>query len=146
MLVGKTGAEILERGDMTHPALLQSQDTPTTVIVIAAIAVGMVLVVTVLFFLSLRRDSRDMRQAQTLIATGEPAQAKILRMWDTGTTLNDDPKLKFLLEVRPSGRDPYQVEIKCYVSHLRLSQVQPGNVIAVKIDRQDDTRIALDLL
>ncbi|MBA3806570.1 MAG: hypothetical protein H0X14_12775 [Acidobacteria bacterium] len=87
-----------------------------------------------------------MAQAQTLIATGEPAQAKILRMWDTGTTLNDNPKVKFLLEIQPSGRAPYQAEVKCYVSRLRLPQVQPGNVIAVKIDRQDATKIALDLV
>jgi hypothetical protein len=116
------------------------------VIVIAVVAVGIVFVITVLFFLSLRKDFREMAQARALVATGEPAQAKILRMWDTGTTLNDDPKVKFLLEIRPSGRDPYQAEVKCYVSRLSLPQVQPGNVIAVKIDRQDETRIALDLL
>lgn len=130
---------------MTHLALLQNQETPAAVIVIAVVAVGIVLVVTVLFFLSLRKDAREMAQAQALIATGEPARAKILRMWDTGTTLNDDPKVKFLLEIQPSGRDPYQAEVKCYVSRLSLPQVQPGNVIAVKIDRQDATRIALDL-
>lgn len=130
---------------MTHLAVLQNQDTPTAVIVIAA-AVGIVLFVTVLFFLSLRKDAIEMAQAQSLIATGESAQAQVLRMWDTGTTLNDDPKVKFLLEVHPSGRASYRAEVKCYVSRLRLSQVQPGNVIAVKIDRQDETKIALDLV
>lgn len=131
---------------MTHLALLQNQDTPTAVVVIAIVAVGIVLVVTVLFFLSLRKDAREMAQSRALIASGEPAQAKFLRMWDTGTTLNDDPKVKFLLEIRPSDRDPYEAEVTCYVSRLRLAQVQPGNVIAVKIDRQDATNIALDLV
>jgi hypothetical protein len=131
---------------MTHLALFQNQDTPVAVIVIAAVAVGITLVVTVLFFLSLRKDAIEMAQARTLIAKGEAAQAKILRMWDTGTTLNDDPKVKFLLEIQPSGRDPYQAELKCYVSRLSLPQVQPGNVIAVKIGPQDATKIALDLV
>ena len=126
--------------------LLQNQGTPAAVVVIAAVAVGITLVVTVLFFRSLRRDFREMAQARELIAAGESAEAKVVRMWDTGTTLNDNPQIKFLLEVRPSGRAPYQAEVKCYVSRLRLSQVQPGNVIAVRIDRQDETKIALDLV
>lgn len=126
-------------------ALLQNPDTPTAVVVIVAVAVGIVLVVTVLFFLSLRKDAIEMARARALIAAGEPARAKILRMWDTGTTLNDDPKIKFVLEVYPDGRAPYRVEIKCYVSHLRLAQVQPGNEVAVSIDPEDETRIALNL-
>ena len=126
--------------------LLQNQDTPAAVVVIAVVAVGITLIVMVLFFRSLRRDFREMAQAQEILAAGEPAEAKVVRMWDTGTTLNDNPQVKFLLEVRPSGRAPYQAEVKCYVSRLRLSQVQPGNVIAVRIDRQDETKIALDLV
>ena len=132
---------------MTRLALLlQNQDTPAAVVVIVVVAVGITLVAMALIFRSLFRDFREMAQARELIAAGEPAEAKIVRMWDTGTTLNDDPKVKFLLEVRPSGRAPYQAEVKCYVSRLRLSQVQPGNVIAVRIDRQDETKIALDLV
>jgi hypothetical protein len=132
---------------MTRLALLlQYQDLPAAGFVIAVVAVGIALVVIVLFFRSLRRDFREMAQARELIAAGEPAEAKVVRMWDTGTTLNDNPKVKFLLEVRPSGRAPYQAEVKCYVSRLRLSQVQPGNVIAVRIDPQDETKIALDLI
>lgn len=127
-------------------SLLQNQDTPAAVVVIAVVAVGIALVVTALFFHSLRRDARGMAQARELVAAGEPAEAKVVRMWDTGTTLSDNPQVKFLLEVRPPGRAPYQAEVKCYVSRLRLSQVQPGNVIAVKVDRQDETKIALDLV
>lgn len=132
---------------MTRSALLlQNQDTPAAVVVIAVLAVGITLVVTALFFRSLRRDSRELAQARELLAAGEPAEAKVVRMWDTGTTLNDNPKVKFLLEVRPPGRAPYQAEVKCYVSRLRLPQVQPGSVIAVKIDREDETKVALDLI
>ena len=110
-----------------------------------ALRVGIALVVTVLLLLNLGKDFSNLARTQTLLTTGEPAQAKILRMWDTGTTLNDDPKVGLLLEVYSPNHAPYQVETKCYVSRLKISQVQPGNVVAVKIDRQDTSKIALDL-
>jgi hypothetical protein len=131
--------------DMIHLAFFQNQDAPDIATVIVVAAVGIVLVVTVLLLLNLGKDFGDLAQTQALLTTGEPAQAKILRMWDTGTTLNDDPKVGLLLEVYSPNRTPYQVETKCYVSRLKISQVQPGNVVAVKIDRQDASKIALDL-
>lgn len=131
---------------MTYLALLQNQDTPTVEVVIIVVGLAIALGLIILVFQSLRKDYRELAQARTLIADGEPARAKILSMSDTGTTLNDNPKVKFLLEVFPGGRAPYRAEIKCYVSRLRLPQVQPGNDIAVKIDPEDETKIALDLM
>ena len=131
---------------MTYLASLQNQGTPTVEVVIVVVGLGIALGLLILVFLSLRKASRELAQTRSLIAVGEPARAKILRMWDTGTTLNDNPKVKFLLEVFPGGRGPYRAEVKCYVSRLKLSQVQPGNEIAVKIDPEDETKIALDLM
>lgn len=114
----------------------------TTIIVIVIAVLGLILVPVLL---SLRRDFVSLSQASALLATGEPAQAKILKLRDTGTTLNDNPKVELLLEVYPADRAAYQVTTKCYVSRLRISQVQTGAVIAVKIDPQDVTKVALDL-
>ena len=44
-------------------------------------------------------------QAKELSTTGEAAQAEILKVWDTGMTINDDPVVGFLLEVHPEGKD-----------------------------------------
>ncbi|MCA1616830.1 MAG: hypothetical protein LC800_22640, partial [Acidobacteria bacterium] len=84
-------------------------------------------------------------KTKALLSNGEPARAKILQLRDTGTTLNDNPKVVLVLEVYPPGRAPYTVETKCYVSRLRIPQVQTGNVVAVKIDRQDAENVVLDL-
>ena len=130
---------------MIHLAFFQNQDAPDIITVIVVAAVGIAIVVTVLLLLNIGKDFSNLARTQTLLTTGEPAQAKILRIWDTGTTLNDDPKVGLLLEVYSPNRAPYQVETKCYVSRLKISQVQPGNVVAVKIDRQDASKIALDL-
>jgi hypothetical protein len=114
----------------------------TTIIVIVVAVIGLILVP---ILLSVRRDFVSLAQARTLLAEGEPAQAKILKLRDTGTTLNDNPKVELLLEVHPRDRAAYRVETKCYVSRLRISQVQTGAFVAVKIDPQDITKVALDL-
>ena len=43
------------------------------------------------------------------------------------------------------NRPAYQVQTKCYVSRLRIPQVQPGAVVAVRIDPQNQAKVALQL-
>lgn len=83
--------------------------------------------------------------ARELQKTGEPAEALILRIWDTGMTVNDDPVVGFALEVRPKGREAYQAETKLRISRLDVARVQPGTVVAVRIDPKDSRRVALDI-
>ena len=130
---------------MTHLAVFQNQDIPDNVTVIAVAAIGIAIFVTIVLVLKLRKGISNLAQTQALLTTGEPAKAKILKMWDTGATLNKNPKVGLLLEVYLPDQVVYQVETKCYISRLKISQVQPGNIVAVKIDRQDATKIALDL-
>jgi hypothetical protein len=77
--------------------------------------------------------------------TGEPAQAKILRMWDTGTTINQHPVAGFLLEVQRMNQTPYQVETKSLVPRLMSGQLQPGAVVPIKVDPSNPTKVALDI-
>jgi hypothetical protein len=84
-------------------------------------------------------------QAKELQTTGEAAQAEILKIWDTGMTVNDDPVVGFLLEVRPTGKDAYQAETKLRISRLYVPQVQPGAVVPVRIDTNDPKRVSLDI-
>ncbi len=135
---------------MIYLAFFQNQDMfeigiGSTEMIIIAVSVIAVLLSILLPLLFLRKFFRNMRQTQTLLATGEPAQAKILKLSDTGTTINDNPQVRLLLEVHPLNRTPYQVETMCLVSRLRISQVQPGAVVAVKIDRQNAMNVALEL-
>lgn len=96
-------------------------------------------------FRSLRRHKKEQESMRELLKTGEAAEAKILRMWDTGSSFNNNPKLGLELEVSPPGRDAYQIYTYSVVSRVKLSQVQTGNIVAVKIDPLDKTRVALDL-
>jgi hypothetical protein len=73
------------------------------------------------------------------------AQATILNMWDTGTTLNDNPQVGLLLEVHPIGGQPYQVQTKSLVSRLKIPMIQIGNVVPVKYDPRDPSKVVLAL-
>ena len=79
-----------------------------------------------------------------LLEKGEEAEATILKVTDTGVTVNNIyPVVKVLLEVRPQGRPPYQVETRMVVNRVDIPQVQPGTVVPVKIDPRSKKRVAI---
>jgi len=84
--------------------------------------------------------------AKDLQSTGITAPAEILRLWDTGITVNQDPVIGLEVEVRPSDRPPYKATIeKSLVSRLDVPQFQPGKVIQVRFDPKAPERVAIDV-
>ena len=84
--------------------------------------------------------------AKDLQAGGTAAEAEILALWDTGITLNQDPVIGLKVRVRPTDRPPYEATIaKSLVSRLDVPRFQPGNVIPVRVDPKDPSRVAIDL-
>ncbi len=79
------------------------------------------------------------------IQGGEVAQATILRIWDTGTTVNDNPVVGFLLEVHRQAYPPYQAETKSMIPRLMVAQFQPGAVVPIKLNPQTPSQVALNL-
>jgi hypothetical protein len=80
---------------------------------------------------------------QKLLQQGVPAQATILKIWDTGVTLNDNPQVGMLLEIQAPNREPFRVEMKSIISRLALAQVQPGRVVPVRYDPENPSKVAL---
>lgn len=80
---------------------------------------------------------------KALLANGLTAQASILKMWDTGVTINDNPRIGLLLEVHPTSGAPFQVQVKKVISRLQTSQYQPGQTLEVKYDPADHTKVAI---
>jgi len=87
---------------------------------------------------------RPMLQASVLLKSGQPAEAVILKLWDTGTTINDDPLVGLLLEVRPLDREPFQAETKKLISRLQTALVQPGMAVQVKYDPNHPSWVAIE--
>jgi hypothetical protein len=69
-----------------------------------------------------------------ILARGEGAIATILKISETGTTINDSPVVRFLLRVTPQDRPPFQAEAERLVSRLEIPQFQPGRVVDVKFN------------
>lgn len=78
-------------------------------------------------------------------STTVPAQATILKMWDTGVTLNGNPQVGLLLQVQAAGHPPFQVETRSIVPRLALAQVQPGRDLAIQYDPNNPANITLSL-
>lgn len=85
------------------------------------------------------------KEACAILAIGTPASGRIVKLVDTGTTINDDPVVEFVLEVTTTGGEIYEARTKGLVSRLDVPAVQPGRVVPVKFDPADRTRVAMDL-
>ena len=84
-------------------------------------------------------------EACRILSTGVPATATIERLIDTGTTINNDPVVEFVLRVMPSEGPTFEAHSKSLVSRLDVPSFQPGRVVPVKYDPHDTSRVALDL-
>ncbi len=75
---------------------------------------------------------------------GLPAEAAVLKAWELGVNVNGpNPAMQLLLEVRPADRPPFQAQATCVVAEASLDKFQPGNLIHVKYDPEDLTRVAV---
>jgi len=84
-------------------------------------------------------------EACAILAIGQPATATIVRLVDTGTTINEDPVLEFVLEIHPPEGEVYEAHSRALVSRLDVPQIQPSGTVPVKVDPVDCRRVALDL-
>ncbi len=87
---------------------------------------------------------RPMMIQSRLLKTGLSAKAVIKELSDTGVTVNNAPQVKLVLEVFPPMGAPYLVETKMLISRLQTSMFQPGMELAVKIDPDDKSKVAVD--
>lgn len=83
------------------------------------------------------------RVKQRVLQTGVAATATIVRVWDTGTRINDNPRVGMLLQVQPTTGAPFQAEIKETVSIVQMPMFQPGAQLDVKYDPAQPTNVAI---
>jgi hypothetical protein len=84
-------------------------------------------------------------ETRRLQEAGVPANARILEIWDTGITVNDDPVIGMRVEIdRPDGTAYPATIPKSLISRLDVPRFQPGATVSVRIDPQDPAIVALD--
>ena len=76
---------------------------------------------------------------------GVSASAKVLKIWDTGVRLNDNPVVGFRLLVTLEDGTSYEAETKNVVSVVHIPQVQPGAVLPVMVNPENRQLVALDI-
>jgi hypothetical protein len=85
-------------------------------------------------------------ETKALQSAGVAAKAAVLRIWDTGITVNQDPVIGMEVEVRPADGPSWKATIpKSLISRLDVPRFQPGSVVDVRYDPHDTSRVALDM-
>jgi hypothetical protein len=82
--------------------------------------------------------------AKTLHTTGVPAQARIVKISDTGMTINEDPVVDFVLEIRRQDGTTYQASTRAPISRLDVPRFQPGADVPIRIDPNNPAHVAID--
>lgn len=75
---------------------------------------------------------------------GIPASAKILEVHDTNITVNSNPQLKLIMELKNSDGQIYTTSCKTIVSRLSPIRFQSGQEVKVKVDPNDEKNVILD--
>lgn len=75
--------------------------------------------------------------------TGKAAEAKVLKIWDTGIRVNYKPVVGFFLEVKPEGGNAYLATMQCIISIVDIPRIQPGLVLPARYDENDPSKVAL---
>jgi len=68
--------------------------------------------------------------------TGIRGNAKVLQANETGTYINNQPRIWMELQVELPGREPYFIEKKMVVPFLQIDQLIPGAIVEVLVDSE----------
>lgn len=131
---GDFGRRIAASIDRVLPGLLSSRgpDGMSTLTEISlTITIGMSFLAMALIFGS---PLLAWLQNRRLLQNGERATATIVSVSQTGTTVNNNPVVRFVLEVKPSTRQPFHAEAERLVSLVDLAKFQEGSEVTVRYD------------
>lgn len=77
------------------------------------------------------------------IRNGVRAEATVLKVWDTGVSINTSVQVGILLEVHPSMAPTFQAETKKLVSRINPNAFQQGMTVQVIYDPNNPKRIEI---
>ena len=116
-------------------------------ITMISIIVPLIITGVVLFFVfrMLGNLNKAGQATQQLLMTGVPATATVMQLQDGGMRVNDNPMVNVMLQIESAQFGSYQAVVQSIVPMIKLAQVQPGQMVNVKIDPSNPQRVALDL-
>lgn len=105
---------------------------------------GMLLLFGGMFYLFYRLFFKPLINASRLQKTGLPGTARILEVKDTGVTINNNPQVKLILEVKNSLGQKYTTQCRVLVSRINPGAYVPGMELPVKIDPKNEMNVVID--
>ena len=108
------------------------------------LGVGMMVIFIGVFYLCYRIFFKPIINASRLQKNGLPGKATILEVKDTGVTINNNPQVKLMLEVKNSFGQKYNAQCRVMVSRLNPGMFMPGMEVAVKIDPKNEQNVVID--
>lgn len=96
------------------------------------------------FFIIWRTLIGPMVNTSRLQKTGVPAVATILEVKDTGVTVNNNPQVKLVLEIRNNLGHKYTTTCRTLVSRINPFAFQPGMQVSVKVDPKNEQNVVID--
>ncbi len=108
------------------------------------ITAGIIIVFGGMFFLFYKLFFGPMINASRLQKTGLPGRARILEVKDTGVTINNNPQVKLMLEVKTNLGQKYNAQCRVLVSRINPNQYMPGMEVPVKIDPKNEQNVVID--
>jgi hypothetical protein len=87
---------------------------------------------------------REHARNAAILATGEPAVARILSIRQLGLRENGTLDLAFTLEVRPTSGATFSAECEASVPLAQVPNVQPGGEVRVMIDRESRAKVVVE--
>ncbi|MBI5402257.1 MAG: hypothetical protein HY959_02565 [Ignavibacteriae bacterium] len=100
----------------------------------------------IIFGLTFGRLYLRNRTRNRLLRTGRRARGKIIEVWDTGVTINNQPQIGMIIEVKPDTEMPFKAEVKQVISRLQTFYYQVGKNCIVRYDQNDKSTVAIESL
>ena len=109
------------------------------------LAAGILGVVGVGLLFAARAISSKAQKTDRILESGIPAEAEIVDIGRTGTTMNDSPLLKLTLHIYQGGEQPiYPVVHKEFIPLGYMNRIQVGDRLPVKIDPLDSASLVVE--
>lgn len=105
------------------------------------IALSILFALTFIFFIGSIVISQ--KSKNNLLKKGKEAPAKIIRVYETGTTVNNSYMVGFDLEVMPKNAVKFNTTIEQLISRLRIHEFEVGNKVLVAYDPETQDAIIL---
>ncbi len=87
---------------------------------------------------------KPMMNAKRLMKIGIDGKAKILEVKDTGVTINNNPQVKLIMEVKSSLGQTYTAQTRVLLSRLNPWAYSPGMEVPVKIDPENEKNVIIN--